>query len=253
MPIPPPRSPILDLHYSEDRGGINDTITREEMLELQREQETRLIGTFMVQSLFLGLAILLYTEWQWSQFSDPIYSALFYAIFGFSLQASMYYVYRTMFEDSASHRRKLKRTRNRHKKKMADYKYGIESQQLDMLMQQQMNQLQAQHALAGADGFIDNSEMQMLKAQYDALMNTAVQVDQQADRTVDFEQLARQLGVDRFRVGPIPLGPKLTVTQAPTTQMRVAQPAVAQQQAQSLDLTPKGTQDQPTEAQRQMA
>ena len=126
----------------------------------------------MVQSLFLGLAILLYTEWQWSQFSDPIYSALFYAIFGFSLQASMYYVYRTMFEDSASHRRKLKPLNI--KEKMADYKYGIESQQLDMLMQQQMNQLQAaMHCETGA-GFIDNSENADAKGTVACtLMNTA--------------------------------------------------------------------------------
>ena len=119
--------------YANTTQSAGDTVNREELAQIQKEQETRLIGTFMVQALFLALAILLSSEWEWSQFGEPYEAALFYGIFGFSLQASLYYVYRTMFEDSASHRRELKRMRNRQKNKMAMIKFEIEKKQMEAL------------------------------------------------------------------------------------------------------------------------
>ncbi len=165
MPIPPPSNPLIDLMYSNTTQSAGDTVNREELAQIQKEQETRLIGTFMVQALFLALAILLYSEWEWSQFGEPYEAALFYGIFGFSLQASLYYVYRTMFEDSASHRRELKRMRNRQKNKMAMIKFEIEKKQMEALLENQMAQYQTSMNVAMADGRIDSSEQALLAQQ----------------------------------------------------------------------------------------
>ncbi len=190
MPIAPPNSPLLDLMYNPSQE-IGDTISREDMMELQREQEARLLGTFFVQAIFLSLAIMLYSAWEWSQFSEPWESALFYGLMAFSLQAALYFTYRTMFEDSSNYRKELKRMKNKY--------------------QQQM-------ALANADGYIDNSEQALLQQQLAAIQQTAGGVG----NAQDLEKLARQLGIDQFKVGPIPLGPKLTLSQAPTATMPVA-------------------------------
>ena len=70
MPIAPPNSPLLDLMYS-NQPTIGDTVSREDMMLIQREQEARLLGTFFIQAIFLSLAIMLYATWDWSQFGQP--------------------------------------------------------------------------------------------------------------------------------------------------------------------------------------
>ena len=76
MPIPPPSNPLIDLMYTNSQQ-IGDSVSREDMAQIQKEQETRLLGTFMVQSIFLSLAIMLYSTWEWSQFGQP-YERLHY-------------------------------------------------------------------------------------------------------------------------------------------------------------------------------
>ena len=99
MPIEPPRSPLIDLYYGNNELSNKDTISREELGEIQKEQEIRLLSTFAVQSIFLALAIMLYETWEFSQFAEPYQAALFYGMLGFSFQSSLYFVWRTMFED----------------------------------------------------------------------------------------------------------------------------------------------------------
>lgn len=217
MPIAPPNSPLLDLMYNPSQE-IGETISREDMMELQREQEARLLGTFFVQAIFLSLAIMLYSAWEWSQFSEPWESALFYGLMAFSLQAALYFTYRTMFEDSSNYRKELKRMKNKQRKRMAQMSFEMRKMQTETLLSQQMQQYQQQMALANADGFIDNSEQALLQQQLAAIQQTAGGVG----NAQDLEKLARQLGIDQFKVGPIPLGPKLTLSQAPTTTMPVA-------------------------------
>lgn len=240
MPIPPPSNPLIDLMYANTTQSAGDTVNREELAQIQKEQETRLIGTFMVQALFLALAILLYSEWEWSQFGEPYEAALFYGIFGFSLQASLYYVYRTMFEDSASHRRELKRMRNRQKNKMAMIKFEIEKKQMEALLENQMAQYQTSMNVAMADGRIDSSEQALLAQQLAALQQTAVQ----ANQNVDIESLAKELGIDRFRIGPIPVGPKLTISQPPVMPVTVSESQIQSK----LNLSPPGTKEDRDEA-----
>jgi len=217
MPIAPPNSPLLDLMYNPNQE-VGETISREDMMELQREQEARLLGTFFVQAIFLSLAIMLYSAWEWSQFSEPWESALFYGLMAFSLQAALYFTYRTMFEDSSNYRKELKRMKNKQRKRMAQMSFEMRKMQTETLLSQQMQQYQQQMALANADGFIDNSEQAMLQQQLAAIQQTAGGMG----NAQDLEKLARQLGIDQFKVGPIPLGPKLTLSQAPTATMPVA-------------------------------
>ena len=225
MPIAPPNSPLLDLMYNQ-KQEVGDTITREDMMEIQREQEARLLGTFFVQAIFLALSIMLYSAWEWSQFSEPWESALFYGLMAFSLQAALYFTYRTMFEDSSNYRKELKRMKNKQRKRMAQMSFEMRKMQTETLLTQQMQQYQQQMALANADGYIDNSEQAMLQQQLAAIQQTAGGVG----NAQDLEKMARQLGIDQFKVGPIPLGPRLTLSPAPTTNMPIA--------GNSLNLSP---------------
>lgn len=233
MPIEPPRSPLIDLYYGNNELSSKDTISREDLREIQKEQEIRLLSTFAVQSIFLALAIMLYETWEFSQFSEPYQAALFYGMLGFSFQSSLYFVWRTMFEDSSNHRKEMKRMKNRQKNKMAQVKFGIQKKQMEMLLENQMSQYTNSMDIAMSDGHIDNNEMAMLRQQLAQIQQTAQQVQpQQQAQQLDLEALAKQLGLDRFRVGPIPLGPKLTVSQPPVKTMSI------KQEADKLDLDP---------------
>jgi len=205
---------------------VGETISREDMMEIQREQEARLLGTFFIQAIFLALSIMLYSAWEWSQFSEPWESALFYGLMAFSLQAALYFTYRTMFEDSSNYRKELKRMKNKQRKRMAQMSFEMRKMQTETLLTQQMQQYQQQMALANADGYIDNSEQAMLQQQLAAIQQTAGGVG----NAQDLEKMARQLGIDQFKVGPIPLGPRLTLSPAPTTNMPIA--------GNSLNLSP---------------
>ncbi len=229
MPIEPPRSPLVDLYYGNDGLTNKESVSREELGEIQKEQEVRLLSTFAVQSIFLGLAIMLYETWEFSQFSEAYQAALFYGMLGFTFQSTLYFMWRTMFEDSSKHRRELKRMKNRQRNRMAQVKFGIQKKQMEMLLESQMQQYTNSMDIAMADGHLDNSEVAMLRQQLAQLQATAQQVSPQQ---VDLEALARQLGLDRFRVGPISLGPKLTVSEPPVKTMSI------KAEAEKLDLDP---------------
>ena len=225
MPIAPPNSPLLDLMYTPSQD-VGETISREDMMEIQREQEARLLGTFFIQAIFLALSIMLYSAWEWSQFSEPWESALFYGLMAFSLQAALYFTYRTMFEDSSNYRKELKRMKNKQRKRMAQMSFEMRKMQTETLLTQQMQQYQQQMALANADGYIDKASKLCLQQQLAAIQQTAGGVG----NAQDLEKMARQLGIDQFKVGPIPLGPRLTLSPAPTTNMPIA--------GNSLNLSP---------------
>ena len=219
MPIAPPNSPLLELMY-QPNDVVGETISREEMLELQREQESRLLGTFFVQAIFLSMAIMLYATWDWSQFGDPWESALFYGLLSFSLQAALYFSYRTMFEDSTNYRKELKRMKNKQKKRMAQMSFEVRKMQTESLLQHQMQQYRQQMEMANADGYISPQEQMMLNNSMGTIQNTAVQG---GFNDADIERLAKQLGLDRFNIGPLPIGPKLTMQQVPLEPCRLHQ------------------------------
>ena len=230
MPIAPPNSPLLDLMYS-NTPVVGDTISRDEMLEIQRDQEARLLGTFFIQAIFLSLAIMLYATWDWSQFGEPWEASLFYGLLSFSLQAALYFSYRTMFEDSTNYRKELKRMKNKQKRSMAQMSFEMKKMQTESLLQNQMSQYKAQVHMAQADGVVTPAEQVLLNNQMNQIQQTA-QVGNMGQ--MDIDELARQLGIDRFRVGPFPIGPKLTIAQQPVTNV-VMSPLEA---ATKLDLTP---------------
>ena len=236
MPIAPPNNPLLDLMYS-NQPAIGDTVSREEMMELQREQEARLLGTFFIQAIFLALAIMLYATWQWSQFGEAWEAALFYGLLSFSLQAALYFSYRTMFEDSTNHRKQLKRMKNKQKRSMAQMSFEMRKMQTENLLQQQMLQYKAQMQMAQADGVITPDEQMILNSQMNQIQNTA---QSSGLANMDIEELARQLGLDRFRVGPIPIGPKLTMAQQPVTNvvLKPLAPLETPESSNKLDLDP---------------
>jgi len=221
MPIEPPRSPLVDLYYNSVNAG-DRTKEQEDMAEMQKESENRLIGSMGVQSVFLALAIMLYESWEWSQFGHVWQAAAFFGMLAFSFQAALYMVYRTIFEDSTNYRRQLRRMKNKNKRRMAKIKFDVEQQRSEWLFEQQMAQFANAQAMANADGVISPEE-QMLLNKY---KSQASQTAQQINPEMNLEELARQLGIDRMNIGGLPIGPKLTVTQAP----------LARFQSQSLGL-----------------
>lgn len=212
MPIEPPRSPILDLMYaSPAQDNQPRTLSQEDLADLQKEQENRLIGSMGFQAVFLALAIMLYESWEWSQFDEVWQSALLYGMFAFCFQAAIYMLYRTIFEDSTNHRRNIRRLKNKNKKRMSHLKYEMDKHRTEFLLEQQMAQFQSSMALAQSDHNISPDEAAMLNQQIGQIKQTA----QQANPNISLEELAQQLGLDRHRVGPIPIGPKLTISQPP--------------------------------------
>ena len=245
MPIAPPNSPLLDLMYNNG-PVIGDTVSKSDMMDIQREQEARLLGTFFIQAIFLSLAIMLYATWDWSQFGQPWEAALFYGLLSFSLQAALYFSYRTMFEDSTNYRKELKRMKNKQKRSMAQMSFEMRKLQTEGLLQNQMAQYKAQMAMAEADGVITPAEQTILNAQRQTIQNTA---QAEGMQNLDIEELARQLGIDRFRVGPIPIGPKLTIAQQPTRNVTM-RPLAPLDESNKLDLNPSNETSAEAKAQK---
>lgn len=236
MVVAPPTNPLLDLMYQQGQQGMHETISREELFEIQREQESRLLGTFFVQAIFLAMAILLYSSWEWSQFGEPYEASLFYGLMGFSLQAALYFSFRTLFEDSSNHRKELKRMKGRQKRSMAKMSFEMRKMQTETLLQQQMQQYQNQMQMAKADGIISPQEQNILSQSMGQIQNTVQEAGLGNLNDVDLELLAQQLGIDRFRVGPIPIGPKLVMAQVPSSTIQT-QPTV-KADPNKLDLNP---------------
>lgn len=241
MPIAPPTSPLFDLMY-QNNNQMGDTISKEEMMELQREQESRLLGTFFVQAIFLAMAIMLYATWEWSQFGEPWEAAMFYGLLSFSLQAALYFTYRTMFEDSTNYRKELSRMKNKQKRRMAQMSFEMRRMQTESLLEQQMQQYRQQVEMANADGIITPQEQSILNASMSQVQNTAQQVGYSQ---ADLAALAKQLGLDQFKIGPIPVGPKLTFDPMPVQQVNIQRP--------KLDLTPADTTSAEAHTQEQLA
>ena len=235
MPIDPTRNPLTDAMFTGDSNTQFNEMTNEDIVQMQKEQENRLIGSMMVQSIFLALAIMLYETWSWGKFGQVWQSALLYGMLAFTFQASLYLLYRTMFEDSTNYRRNIKRMKSKNKRRMAQIKYEVDKQRTEWMLEQQIAQFQQSAMMAQADGTISPAEQAVLNQQYQQVQ----QMDQQnpqvnANVQYDLDALARQLGLDRHRVGPIPVGPSLTISQPPLETFQVPQAP----RPESLDLDP---------------
>lgn len=235
MPIDPTRNPLTDAMFTQGQNPQYNEMTNEDIVQMQKEQENRLIGSMMVQSIFLALALMLYESWSWGKFDTVWQSALLYGMLAFCFQASLYLLYRTMFEDSTNYRRNIKRMKNKNKRRMAQIKYEVDKQRTEWMLEQQINQFQQSAMMAQADGMITPAEQQVLNQQYQQVQQLDQQTPQiNANVQYDLDALARQLGLDRHRVGPIPVGPSLTISQPPLSTFQVPQTP----RPESLDLDP---------------
>ena len=235
MPIDPTRNPLTDAMFTGNDGNQFTDMSNEDIVQLQKEQENRLIGSMMVQSIFLALALMLYETWSWGKFGQVWQSALLYGMLAFTFQASLYLLYRTMFEDSTNYRRQIKRMKSKNKRRMAQIKYEVDKQRTEWMLEQQINQFQQRAMMAHADGIDSPAEQAVLNQQYQQVQQMDQQTPQvNANVQYDLDALARQLGLDRHRVGPIPVGPSLTISQPPLETFQVPQPP----RPESLDLDP---------------
>ena len=235
MPIDPTRNPLTDAMFTGDNNTQFNEMTNEDIVQMQKEQENRLIGSMMVQSIFLALAIMLYETWSWGKFGQVWQSALLYGMLAFCFQASLYLLYRTMFEDSTNYRRNIKRMKNKNKRRMAQIKYEVDKQRTEWMLEQQIAQFQQSAMMAQADGIVSPAEQAVLNQQYQQVQQMDQQTPQvNANVQYDLDALARQLGLDRHRVGPIPVGPSLTISQPPLETFQVPQAP----RPETLDLDP---------------
>jgi len=232
--------------------GADDNMSpeMEEYRERQRERELHLLGTMLFQALMLALSILLYVEWTWSHFNSAYESAVFYGFAGFSVQAGFYFIYRAMFEDSASHRRQLKKMRSGNRRKMASMKFQVEKSQQEMMLKQQMIQFEMMLQNSMADGDIDAQEDDMLQnqmANIQSLINTMKQPQQVQQQQVSLDPKA--MGMDRHRFMGIPVGPSLVpeynmqpVASAPVIPQESISTIPSQAQQAQSNLVPQGAQ-----------
>ena len=121
--------------------------------------------------------------------------------------------------------------KNKQKRSMAHMSFEMRKLQTESLLQNQMSQYKAQMQMAQADGVVTPAEQVLLNNQMSQIQQTAQSGNL---GQMDVEELARQLGIDRFRVGPFPIGPKLTIAQQPVANV-VMSPLEA---ATKLDLSP---------------
>jgi hypothetical protein len=233
MPIDPTRSPLTDALFTDGPNTQFEQMTNEDIAQMQKEQENRLIGSMMVQSIFLAMAIMLYESWSFGQFNQVWQSALLYGMLAFTFQASLYLLYRTMFEDSTNYRRQIKRMKNKNKRRMAQIKYEVDKQRTEWMLEQQINQFQSNAMMAQADGTLSPQEQMILQNQYQQVRQADSNVPTvDANIKYDLDALARQLGLDRL--GSTPMSPSLTITQPPLETFQIPQPP----RPESLDLEP---------------
>jgi hypothetical protein len=230
-------------------GLVDDSEEMVEYREHQRENELRLLGTMLFQSILLAFCILLYVNWTWSHFDTSYESAIFYAFAGFSIQAAFYFIYRAVFEDSSQHRRQLKRMRNSNRRRMATLKFEQEKAQLEGVLNQQLGIFQANASHAMSDNVINQQESEQLMGNLQGIqqamaalsgMQAQVAGLQPQGAPQQFEMPTPQsMGIDRHRIMGIPIGPKLTLNQPIPTKTQSA----ASSEKKSLDLNPTGTND----------
>jgi len=65
---------------------------------MYKEKEYRILGTMLFQALFLGICVVLYEYWEWSQFDSTWESGLFYFCAAFVFQGACYYAYKLLYE-----------------------------------------------------------------------------------------------------------------------------------------------------------
>ena len=233
MPIDPTRSPLTEAMFTDAPNIQFEQMTNEDITQLQKEQENRLIGSMMIQSIFLALAIMLYESWSFGQFNQVWQSALLYGMLAFTFQASLYLLYRTMFEDSTNYRRQLKRMKNKNKRRMAQIKYEVDKQRTEWMLDQQISQFQSSAMMAQADGMLTPQEQIILQNQYKQVQQADSNVPTvDANIKYDLDALAKQLGLDRL--GATAMSPSLTITQPPLETFQIPQSPIPE----SLDLDP---------------
>tara|TARA_B110001454_G_scaffold188393_1_gene186366 strand:+ start:4464 stop:5171 length:708 start_codon:yes stop_codon:yes gene_type:complete len=233
MPIDPIRNPLTDALFTQTAPTQYQEMTNEDITQMQKEQENRLIGSMMVQSIFLAMALMLYETWSWGKFDAVWQSALLYGMLAFCFQASLYLLYRTMFEDSTNYRRNIKRMKNKNKRRMAQIKYEVDKQRTEWMLEQQISQFRSSAMMAQADGVMSPQEQVILQNQYQQVQQLDQQVPQvNANVHYDLDALAKQLGLDRL--GSLPTSPSLRINQVPLESFQVPQPP----KPEALDLDP---------------
>lgn len=130
----------------------------QEYREQVRENELNLLGSMLFHAMVLGACILLYTKWEWSQFGSAYESATFYALAGFFVQAGFYFMWRAAFEDSSSHRRKMRKMRTKNRKRIQGIRYSVEEAQQEAALRHQMMELENMLTATMADNVVTPQE-----------------------------------------------------------------------------------------------
>jgi len=241
-------NPLLNTMF----GNHDDSEEMVEFREHQRENELRLLGTMLFQSILLSFCILLYVNWTWSHFDTSYESAIFYGFAGFSVQAAFYFVYRAVFEDSSQHRRQLKRMRNSNRRRMATLKFEQEKSQLEGVLNQQLGIFQSNATHAMSDNVINQQESEQLMGNLQGIQQAMAALSGlqgqmsglQPQGTSIQQHTPASLGIDRHRIMGIPIGPSLSLNQP----IPVKAPSAASSEESSLNLSPSGTTEERIEA-----
>ena len=168
MPVPMNNNRVLKAGMSS--APTDESPELQEYREQVRENELNLLGSMLIHALVIGACVLLYTKWEWSQFGSPYESATFYALAGFFVQAGFYFMWRAAFEDSSSHRRRMRKMRLKNRKRIQGIKYSVEEAQQEAALNLQMMELQHLMTTSMEDNVITPQEGNDLMAKMNEVM-----------------------------------------------------------------------------------
>ena len=212
MPIPMNNNRVLKavMNSGPDEDEAPELAEYREQL---RENELNLLGSMLFHAVVLGASILLYTKWEWSQFGSAYESATFYALAAFFVQAGFYFMWRAAFEDSSSHRRRMRKMRLKNRKRIQGIRYSVEEAQQEAALRQQMFELQL---------MLSNS-----------LEDDVITTEEGNDLLVQFKKLQQMMGQSTSR------GPDTKSTQIPQS-IPTTTPTSVQQVIPGQALQPQG-------------
>ena len=155
-----------------------------EYREQVRENELNLLGSMLFHALVVGASVLLYSKWEWSRFSGEYEAATFYALAAFFVQAGFYFMWRAAFEDSSSHRRRMRKMRLKNRKRIQGMRYTVEEAQQEAALKAQMFELEHLMSASMEDNVITSQEGNDIMAKMQNVLKLQALVEQNRGNTI---------------------------------------------------------------------
>jgi hypothetical protein len=181
MPVPMNNNRVLKAVMAATPSDESPELL--EYREQVRENELNLLGSMLFHALVVGASVLLYSKWEWSRFSGEYEAATFYALAAFFVQAGFYFMWRAAFEDSSSHRRRMRKMRLKNRKRIQGMRYTVEEAQQEAALKAQMYELEHLMTASMEDNVITSQEGNDIMAKMQNVLRLQALVEQNRGNT----------------------------------------------------------------------